>query len=541
MSFKKSFYILSFLAVFGLVFYFPSQSAQAVTVAELQALLQQLRQQIAQIQQQLAQIDQKSAAWCYDFNINLRIGDSGANVTALQTALEKEGFYQRSITGNFDEYTASAAVGFQEKYKGEVLTPWGLVRGSGFIGTTTRAKFNKLYGCTVERLAQESTPAPILTPTPAPILTPIPVPTPITFSATVVSPNGGEQWEIGKTYAIQWSTIGYGSDATVQIRLTNTYDTSKEVAVVTTSNTGSYSWTIPSRVASTPTGAGPDYMIQIYVKPANEGWGGARGTTDKSNNYFSIVPSSSVSISITPSIVVTYPTRGEILQKGATTYVNLQFLPSVPLGGFVINLVRSDIDIAVANLKFCGVTGYTKDNAIRPNVSWQWKVGYDSNNREIPDGSYRIFVYDCGSQIDSVWTGGSVFMRSDIFSVVSPASSQPSITLNSFNGGEELSGNKSYAINWSRTGNLYSNLDILLGGYDQSGNQIDNWKLIVAGVSTTQGYYYWAPAGAPLYVPSTFSTAPDKYKIKIREATDRVDAVVDISDGYFSIILTDSL
>ena len=86
--------------------------------------------------------------WCHNFNISLRILDKGEEISALQTALSQEGLYEQEITGNFDQYTFSAVIKFQEKYKKEILTPQRLVRGSGFVGASTKIKLNKLYGCT---------------------------------------------------------------------------------------------------------------------------------------------------------------------------------------------------------------------------------------------------------------------------------------------------------------------------------------------------------------------------------------------------------
>jgi len=125
----------------------------AATVEELQALINQLQAQIQSLQTQLSAQGQGQTQWCYDFNVNLKIGDKGNEVKALRTVLIKEGFDPGDIPGGYEEnitfsdYTASAVSSFQEKYKDEVLTPLGLKYATGFVGPATRAKLNSLYGC----------------------------------------------------------------------------------------------------------------------------------------------------------------------------------------------------------------------------------------------------------------------------------------------------------------------------------------------------------------------------------------------------------
>ena len=121
-----------------------------------------------------------STSWCHDFEQNLKFGDQGEEVMWLQNALQEEGFTiftNEKQEKSFGYSTASAVVGFQEKYASEILQPLELEHGTGYVGPKTRAKLNALYGC------------------PQP-------------SITVISPNGGERWEIGKTYEIRWESQG---------------------------------------------------------------------------------------------------------------------------------------------------------------------------------------------------------------------------------------------------------------------------------------------------------------------------------------------
>ncbi|MEK7080684.1 MAG: peptidoglycan-binding domain-containing protein, partial [Patescibacteria group bacterium] len=72
--------------------------------------------------------------WCHTFNITMQKGDSGDEITALQTALMKEGLLNiKQPTGYFWTLTFNAVVAFQEKYADEILAPLGLTKGTGKV------------------------------------------------------------------------------------------------------------------------------------------------------------------------------------------------------------------------------------------------------------------------------------------------------------------------------------------------------------------------------------------------------------------------
>jgi len=275
MSFKKIFLIGAFLSILILPFLINVPSAKAITVEEIRAKIVELQAQIAELQKQLVAITGEVVVWCHDFNVNLRYGDSGGEVKALQTALTKEGFnVSGDEAGNFGEYTASAVVGFQEKYKDEILAPWGLKHGTGFVGKTTRAKLNKLYGCVeIEKP-----------------------------SLTVLSPNGGEVWQTGKTYDITWKAEGVkyvdiyiNSPYTVMCGRRNEGNTwvltaytaceqtcnERVIAKNVLASAGKYSWTIPADQI-------PNTYSLISVKSSTSE---TICLGDSSDNVFSIVSS----------------------------------------------------------------------------------------------------------------------------------------------------------------------------------------------------------------------------------------------------------
>jgi len=148
----------------------PTPTSQtSAEITQLQSQISQLLAQINQLQAELTKLKNggtttgttassqqqtttgnttsSSAAWCYTFNAKLKYTDSGYAVGALQAALQKEGFFPNKLDAYFGATTLNAVVAFQEKYKSEILSPYNLSKGTGFVGTTTIAKLNSLYGC----------------------------------------------------------------------------------------------------------------------------------------------------------------------------------------------------------------------------------------------------------------------------------------------------------------------------------------------------------------------------------------------------------
>ncbi|MCD6178113.1 peptidoglycan-binding protein [bacterium] len=149
--------IFAFALALSISFWAIAPSANALTAEELQAQIDALLAQLAQLQAQLAALQGGTTAitgcTITSFDRNLSIGMTGDDVKCLQIVLNSDPDTKLADSGPgspgnetsyFGPLTKAAVIKFQEKYASEVLAPWGLTSGTGFVGSTTRAKLNEL-------------------------------------------------------------------------------------------------------------------------------------------------------------------------------------------------------------------------------------------------------------------------------------------------------------------------------------------------------------------------------------------------------------
>ena len=146
-------------------------SAKALTAAELQVQIDALLAQLAALQDQLGDLDGTTPsgdvpANCVgvSFDRNLAVGSTGSDVKCLQTLLNTDADTKLANSGAgspgnetsyFGPITKAGAVKFQEKYTTACLAPWGLTVGTGFVGSTTRAKLNEILAAGEEEEEEE--------------------------------------------------------------------------------------------------------------------------------------------------------------------------------------------------------------------------------------------------------------------------------------------------------------------------------------------------------------------------------------------------
>lgn len=225
----------------------------------IQDLIAQLLLQVQSLQAQQS----VNQAWCHTFNQNLGYANSGlSEVGQLHTALDKEGISYSFDAGDvYGKSTMNAVVRFQQKHS---ITP-----SSGYVGISTRAKLNSLYGCVATNSACTSSwqcswgdckngyqsqvavdsnncgfpasSANIVCPALARACNVQP-----TF--TVSSPNGGETWQVKNKYIVTWQTSGDISGKYIKIFLSDG-PTPGDIGVVP-ANKNFFSWEISDTIIS---------------------------------------------------------------------------------------------------------------------------------------------------------------------------------------------------------------------------------------------------------------------------------------------------
>ena len=378
-------YILGLALVVALVL--PGlASAQSITV-DTQATITALLQQIAALQAQILALQSQinntgntgtdttpvSAPWCHTFNASFGIGSTGDDVSALETVLTKEGIsgfeHSSNFSASYSEAIASAVSGLQEKYNGEILNPVGLSRGTGYVGKSTRAYLNKIYGCV------------------RPVSPLLPV---LYVSLQVVSPNGGESMTAGSEQRINWYGYGRATD-TYSIKLVSQYPWCEGASPCPMLDNASYAYRAPYTIATgiaSASGVKNAYPwiagkvvenaeLQTGVYTIEICLDQAPTKCDSSDSFFKIYDAPIVEPGSIP-VSIFYPDKGETFTLGQNAMIEW-------VGGaepVVINLYSAD------------TANYTK-YTINPQASGHsttWTVGKSLSGGTMSAGLYTLEI-----------------------------------------------------------------------------------------------------------------------------------------------------
>jgi hypothetical protein len=370
-----------------------------------------------------------SSSFCYTFTKNLGEGRpiSSSDANALATVLTNQGLWTSGtpIT-TYTDAVASAVVGFQEKYASQILAPYGLSYGTGYVGVSTRSELNSLYGCSTPTQPVQSTQCPagyVCTPinqnsvfscpigyTCTPITTnpttPIQQPTCLSgqiwngslctssnnsnqpITVTVQSPTSNNTYITGNTIPITW-TSNAPSNTTVTILLERFDDKANigspaTVKSITTTNGGSYNFTIGSGDINTlfpcPNGCNSSGSASFDVRVIIA----TTGTPNAQSGRFTISDSSTpTSLTKGTYINIISPAGGEFITPGSQYTIKWSTDSTYPMG---VEIKEDDAPNYTSNI----ITFLTQNAS---NGSYVWNVP----TNDPTSSKYKVGVYELAS------------------------------------------------------------------------------------------------------------------------------------------------
>jgi len=290
-------------------------------------------------------------------------------------------------------------------------------------------------------------------------------------SITVTSPNGGENWALGSSYAITWTSTNIGAYVKIDLYRNGSYYTAIHGRVL---NDGNYTWTIP-------TGLAPSNAYQVRITALND-----PALSDASNKNFSLTAQS--------AITVISPNGGESWQLGSSHTIT-----------WTKGNSSSNVKIDLYNNG--GPAGIIVDST--PNDgSYTWAI---PTGLALSD-SYQV-------RITALNNPALYDVSDNYFSVAA----QASITVISPNGGESWQLGSSHAITWT-SDNISGYVKIDLYYLVEIDNNSVHYATI-SGSEPNDGSYTWIiPPGLD---PS------NHYQVQITVLNN--SSLYDTSNNYFSL------
>jgi peptidoglycan hydrolase-like protein with peptidoglycan-binding domain len=338
---KKTFAVV-FICVGLLFFNVASAQNGTETNQDLSTTIKLLQEQIELLKAQIKdlQAEVQTVKTELKFSRALKQGSQGDDVKQLQEFLKNyTGSYpDGSVTGYYGPLTTAAVKKFQAQN--------GLDT-AGVVGPKTQEKLNVLTSAIPATPAvsagQTSTGIAIPTvsaipglPTSRAVTTSgVPCKTPVSvesqqFTPTVIqvlSPNGGEQWQIEGMYTVKYSAKNITGNKALLIYLEKGYDepttktgANSSILMGVTTNPESYTFMLPQNIQSWP-GLGNNYKITIHVEGSYSSCDAISYIGDSSDATFSIVAGQNVVPKVSPAVpsVTTSPSSATIKNPSPTT------------------------------------------------------------------------------------------------------------------------------------------------------------------------------------------------------------------------------
>jgi len=248
---------------------------------------------------------------------------------------------------------------------------------------------------------------------------------------TVATPNGGEEWQVGSSHDVTWTSSGTVDSVHIEYSINNGSSWSDVIA--STPDTGAYSWTIPDAPSDS-------CLARITDRDGSP--------SDTSDAVFTISP--------IPYITVATPNGGENWQVGSShdvTWTSSGTVDSVHIE-YSINNGSSWSDVIAS----------TPDTG-----AYSWTIP------DTPSDSCLARITD---------RDGSPSDTSDAVFTISPI---PYITVITPNGGEDWGTGYSHNITWSSIGTS-GNVQI-----EYSINNGSSWSDVIASIPDTGAYSWTIP------------------------------------------------
>ncbi|MGD2091880.1 MAG: hypothetical protein PVH61_37250, partial [Candidatus Aminicenantes bacterium] len=245
---------------------------------------------------------------------------------------------------------------------------------------------------------------------------------------TVNAPNGGQRWFIDFDYSITWTTTG--SIASVMIEYSINNGSSWSTVVSSTTNSGSYNWTIPNTPST-------NCLVRISDTSGP--------AVDVSNGVFTIDPF--------PTLTVQSPNGGQSWVEGTTQTITWSHTGTI-----------DNVDI---------------EFSANGGTSWNSIVSSTANI-----GSYNWIIPAVESANCLVRVSDTTTSASDVSNAVFALWKQPSITVTSPDGGETWKRFSNQTITWTTTGNIQ---DVKI---QYSKNAGSSWIDVITS-TPNDGSYQW--------------------------------------------------
>ncbi|MCC7004303.1 peptidoglycan-binding protein [Candidatus Nomurabacteria bacterium] len=342
------------------IFIVPSiASAQTPTIAELMAMIEELKAQISVLQGQSSTSTPINIPSCFTFTKDLGVGDSGEEVTALQNFLALKGYLTTSATGYFGSLTKTALAAYQSANG---------ITATGFFDPVTRAKVDFSYGCKTPIC-----PSILINGSTYSL-------DPCSVTLSMVDGQGDKTFtsKIVGSGLYGFSVHGYGEGFP-------TYGIMSSPSSGGAFGNTSLNFTLNDNYLSSNGGSSKTYSgyMPIHIFQGSE--------TGNDNNYLNlkvnltVLPKDQPATSTTPTITVLSPNGGEIWVQGTT---------------YPINWTTSNFGKLNVSLDLVNSNGYIVKNIIN-NVSDTGTYWWNPDSTITP-GNYKIMAssFDKGPSAD---------------------------------------------------------------------------------------------------------------------------------------------